>query len=250
MESVDVSVTALNLSLDDPYHQSIYGEEKTVFQKNEAVYLKIYPAYAESNYSLVATGGSISKHNTALNETVTETLTFAKEKEATLSRDPVGSVSVSWVAGSGSLVFDGRRAYSTTEILGVAQATYQAKYDRLKLVTSESMTADVVLVVAESETHGKASIDVEYEVPLIDPDLPVSVTLTIRDIVSDTPIPNAQVSVSGHGVSFSGTADGGGQVTIPNLERGKTYDVVAQASGYFSSNVDYLNNDSFTVPTV
>jgi hypothetical protein len=75
-----------------------------------------------------------------------------------------------------------------------------------------------------------------------------NVTLSVRDVITTEPIKNATVRVFKGGVIFEGVTDFNGDITVPELVKGETYDVKITAEGYFSSGEDYLNNDSFTVP--
>lgn len=75
---------------------------------------------------------------------------------------------------------------------------------------------------------------------------PKDVTLTIRDYIDDTVIPNALVTVTGVGLNFNGYTNSLGQVHVGTLKPG-TYQLIISATGYQSSTADILQNDRFTV---
>lgn len=76
---------------------------------------------------------------------------------------------------------------------------------------------------------------------------PKSVTLVIKDYATDTVIVGADVTVTGpDSYTFTGVSDALGKVSLGTRAPGQ-YQLIATATGYQDSDLDFLANDTFTV---
>lgn len=100
---------------------------------------------------------------------------------------------------------------------------------------SEYEVIDKLSITVEKST--RANIDVKF---------------IIKDIANDRTIKDAQIIIDQEEnedfESLSGVSDDNGEV-IFNLMQGETYQIYTIAEGYIDSDKDYINNDTFTVPT-
>lgn len=238
---------SISLELDDDYHISLYGESKSEFSKTEIVYLKVKPPYSENPYAILTSAGSCVKHSQNNLETITEDLTFENTSGVELSDTPIGTVSTTWVAGSSAAVLiSGKTITTTDKKIGILRCEYEIQFDRLQLTVSQNMTdSSVIVMVGYDDSYASLTVDyIETTTTLSD------IVLIIKDIVSDEIIKDANVVVSLNGIqTYSGVTNSNGKVTIPDLIVGSTYDLKVTATNYLDSDVDYLNNDSFTVPS-
>ena len=239
------------LVLDQDYLILEYGENKQTFKPSENAYLKLYPAYSEFPYTIMTSEGVCTKKNTDSLFTYTDKIAFINKASATLSYKPHGSVTTEWIAGAGGTVLINEKILTTSEkVIGILKCTYSIKFDRLQLVAPVTFTDEKIIVVAhyDDETKvGSTSISVNYlDSTTISK---VNVELTIKDISDDKIIPGASVTVSlSNVVLFTGISNEKGTVTIPLLTKGVTYDLKVTVTNFINSDLDYLNNDSFTVP--
>lgn len=236
------------LELDGDYHISLYGSEKSTFSKTELVYLKVKPIYSVEPYTIQTSAGACVKNSQGLIEEKIEFLAFANTNSASLSYEPIGSVTTEWTSGNGgSVLKNGRVMKTNSPALAILKCTYEIKYDRLKLTVPSSLEDTEVLVMVGSELYGYDTETVDYTGTA---GTLVDVTLTIKDVMTDAVIPEATVEISKSGiVLFTGVSNASGELTVPGIcATGETYDIKTTASLYFDSDVDYLNNDSFTVP--
>jgi len=255
-DSVTYSPTSISIELDGDYHITLYGEDKSEFAKTEIVYLKVSPPYSETEYEILTSKGTCNISARNNRETVIDLLAFENETSASLSNLPYGAVSTEWIAGSGSSVLIDEAAITTTDkVIGILKCTYEKEFDRLQLTVSQDMSDDQVIVMVGSEINGYDSITVDYSITIDysgeagTDSILRSVTLIIKDIVSDAIISGASVIVTLSGTEiFNGTSNENGKVTIQNMIIGSTYDLMVTATNYLNSDADYLNNDSFTVP--
>lgn len=239
--------SSIILELDDKYHVSLYGEELSEFSRTQMVYLKMFPTYAEKPYEILTSEGECTIDSRDNVEEVIDLLVFADEKSAELSGFPVNEVVTEWVAGPDVPVLITERQITTPEkVVGILKCTYYKAFDRLKLRVDEDMESSSVIVLVKND--GDSAYE---EVPYTGTEVRLrNITLVIKDIVSDDPIPNADVVVSLSKITvFSGITNANGKVTIFDLIEGATYDLSVKATDYIDSDEDYLNNDSFTVPS-
>lgn len=76
---------------------------------------------------------------------------------------------------------------------------------------------------------------------------PKNVTLVIKDYSTDTVVEGADVIVTGpDAYSFAGVTDALGKVYLGVRQPGQ-YTLLATATGYQDSDLDFLANDTFTV---
>lgn len=238
---------SISIELDEDYHIKMYGEAKTEFDKSEIVYMKVTPTNSEVPYTILTSEGECTITSPDSVEEVTEQLIFEDEKIAELSNTPEGEVTTTWITGNEDTVLISEKEITTAEnVVGILECTYSIKFDRLQLHVNSDIESDVILVVVENES-AKTSQTVDFigaTSTLRD------VTLVIKNIVSDEVIAGAEVTVSLEGNEiFSGFSNVNGKVTIQDMIEGATYDLDVKATNYLDSDSDYLNNDSFTVPS-
>jgi len=89
------------------------------------------------------------------------------------------------------------------------------------------------------------TVTVDEVAPIVD------VKLVIKDIANDSIISNANINITCEDIDDflekKGISDENGECSF-KLQSGETYQLKVTANGYISSDIDYLNNDSFTVP--
>jgi len=246
-ESTSSDLSA-ELELDGEYHVSLYGIEKISFSINELVYLKVRPIYSVEPYTIQISSGSCKKVNQGNVEEIVEYLSFKNTTSASLSYMPIGCISTEWSAGSaGSVLISGNVITIPSSALAILKCTYEIEFDRLCLTAPSNLSDEEILVMVGSDLYGYADISVDYSGGI---GIITDITLTIKDVMSDDIIPDATIELSKEGiVLFTGTSNAEGEITIQGIcSTGETYDIKTTATSYFDSDVDYLNNDSFTVP--
>jgi len=247
------------LELDDDYHLTLYLADKTEFYRTQEVYLKVKPQYSVESYEIIASDGSCTKFSQGNVETITENLSFPKTSSATLSYLPIGNVSYTWKAGSGTVLIDGRTVSVNKPVVGILECVYDVNFDRLKLTVPATFTGYEVMVVVGSELYGYADLTVSYvnitgstssgsgDPPEQDLGL-ADVIITIKDIYTNEIIPYADIRISKGGTSiYSGSGNILGRVVVSNLVIGEVYDIEVSKADYIDSGDDYLSNDTFTV---
>lgn len=238
-----------SLEVDSDYFETVNGEDKSTYSPTDEVFLKCIPPSSVESYALHSSIGTLTKIHSDILFEVTETISFKKSSTASLSNEPYSITSHSWVgADKGTVSFSGYTVTGSSEIVGLLEVTYMVKGDRLSLTgcTSDQDEYDVLCLVEYTEEMSDATVSFEQgdgtgEV--------VNVKFTVKDAITDIKIPDATVTVSGHGVDTTQISNENGEVLFTGLVRGNTYDIETVASGYHNSGEDYLNNDSFTVPT-
>ncbi len=239
------------LSLDTEYNRDFYElgdtESKTVFLPEEIAYLKILPCAAALPYSLGSSLGVLTVANLNVLYDYTEDVTFVHSREGLLSFIPTGTVIYEWIGNDGgSPTFVNKGILLPTKIIGILRCTYTVLGDRLKLSDAELEDAPYSVLCVANYGTDNTTATVNFDRG----DVPseVSLEISVIDMCTGDPIPDATVQVAG---LPSGITDETG-VYSPNskVTTGESYGLVVSASGYTTSDVDFIKNDSFTVPFV
>jgi hypothetical protein len=242
-----------SIELDNDYFEVINEEERTTFLINDTVYLKIYPCFDLDNYELTSSYGSLSIATKNIIYEEEEDISFAATDEGSLSYFPYSITSYEWIGNDcGTPTFSDRNISVPSKSTGILRVVYEVKGDRLKLSNADLSGYDdgySVLCVAEHDSGEISSLSVNFEGSDTDQVI-TDVNMIIKDVITEEPIPDASIVVTKSGDTiFTGNANESGEILIPDLVRGETYNIITTAVGYFSSAEDYLNNDYFTVPT-
>lgn len=72
------------------------------------------------------------------------------------------------------------------------------------------------------------------------------ITLVVKNVANDVVIQSANITITDGTNIYTGVSDTNGEC-IFSLYTNINYDVIITASGFIDSNIDYLNNDSFTI---
>jgi hypothetical protein len=249
-ETSEISQT-YSLEVDSDYFETVNGESKTTYFPTDEVFLKCIPPSSVEAYSLHSSIGTLTKTHSDVLFEVTETISFKKSSTASLGSIPYSIVSHSWIgADKGSVSFSGGTATVSSEIVGLLEVTYMVKGDRLSLTGCSSEQDVFEALCLDEYTEERTDTTVSFEQSEGEEgEQIVSVKFTVKDAVTDSKIPDASVTISGNGFNETQISNENGEVVFSGLIRGNTYDIETVASGYYSSGEDYLNNDSFTVPT-
>lgn len=227
----------LSLDLDEERN-----EDKSTFIAGEKAYLRLFRG-AEDPYVVESSGGitQIEATNVPLNVTE-EYLIFANVKEATLQYKPYGAVSYSWVGrNGGNPVFNGKLVLLAVEAIAVLKCSYTTLFDRLSVKFDEA--GPVIVFVLQAATNASTYLVVTFGAGVLTEPVPYS--LEVKDFCSDTLLAGVTVYLDG---AMIGQTDVNGVVQLGALTPGRTYQVRMQKDGFVDSNMDKLNNDSFTVP--
>lgn len=248
------SASSYKMEIDTEYNEIIYEENKSNFEPGEDIYLKLFPGESVETYSLSASEGVLTVSTKNILYDVEDQITFAYSKQGSLSYVPDSITSYEWLGEDGGTpVFSGQNIVLSVEKTAVLKVSYKTKGDRLKLSDVVDLGEEFTVICASIFSSGNvASQTISFQETdsedSEDSETITDVLLTFKDIITEIPVSGAQISVSGNSFSFTGITDSLGKINIPNLERGKTYNLFASATGYQDSNTDHLNNDSFTVP--
>ena len=244
----DGSSFSASLSLDAEYNEAVYLVEKSSFEPAEIAYLKLIPGWDIKPYSLGSSFGNLQSLNKGIEFDVEEYLNFGCEDTKTLQNLPNGVVAYVWEGTNlGIPLFTGTTVTIPVSGVGRLKCTYKTLGDRLQLVNTDMGESEYEIFCAVCYDDGtKATLSVSFDDDSDNAGDPVNLEILVTDICSEEPIPNASVQIDGLG---SGTTDANGifRLGTPAIA-GQTYDIKTTALNYEDSDVDFLNNDSFTVP--
>ncbi len=239
------------MEVDSSYFETNNGENKSIFSPSDIVFLRLFPPLSFESYTLFSSCGELSIETADILYEFEEEILFPQTKIAALNLTPYQILSFSWIGNQPeSVSFIGKNVLIPTEKTAILKIKYTVKGDRLKLKnTNIDDFSYPVLCVAEYEKN-KVYSSVSFEKGETESiaNSIINVALTIVDVVTNMPIENALVQVSGNNVSFSDRSNVKGTVIVPNVTRGRKYNVSVIAVGYYGTDEDYLNNDTFTVP--
>jgi len=237
-----------SLSLDSDYNETTYNEEsKSSFLPNETAYLKLLPGVSEKAYSLGSSFGNFTLASRGVLYDYTEDINFVSSKEGALSFKPNAGVTYEWMGNNGGTpLFVDKAIILQNDTIGILRCSYKVLGDRLKLSNADlSLTDYAVLCVVLYEDHNAISLSVSF---LVSDEIPAEVSLdvVVRDMCTGDVIPGASIVIEG--VQSGTTGDDGVFSPTPKIMTGQEYSIRATASGYVSSDVDFLKNDSFLIP--
>lgn len=222
------------------------NNDQVEFAIGSDVFVKIMPT-GDNNDFFSVNVGNVVKIDSNIPQVVTdEEVSFANSNTANLNYRPSGPVSWSWVGvACGNPNFKGREINLTSNAIGVLKCTYTTYFDRLKVTYSGVDEADVLLVCI------RGAVQDSLVIPFVADNVTGAtkdVTITVRDYCSDSIVSYANITVWGTGFAEqSFVCNDAGQVIIPDLVIGQTYNIKVTASGYRDSDQDSLDNASFIV---
>jgi len=245
-------VSSASLSLDTDKNTSYYGAEKSTFEINDIVYLKLIPGVSTQNYTLGSSYGDLILSQQDLPYLIEEFLNFENTKEIELSYipyvlDPTYIFESEWIGDDiGIILRADKKITIVSEGIGILKCTYWTLGDRLQLSNcSLSYTEYDVLCLAEFNDSSKASTSISFEGGAA---TTAYISVVVKNICNDEVIPNATVTITGANFSQSGYTDSNGKYTTTAKGTvGSTYSILITASGYDNSNLDILKNDSFVL---
>jgi len=241
-----------DISLDDAYNRSFYElgetETKTVFAPEEIAFLKIIPGAASLPYVLGSNLGTLSLANSDVLFDFEEEIHFIISSIETLSHLPDGDVTYSWIGNDGGTpLFSGSLITITSDVIGILMCSYKTYGDRLKLsnAVSDEDEYDVLCVASYGDDN-----NISTTVGFSNDEVPTEVSLEVRviDMCTGDPIPGATVLVEGFSSGITdedGLFNPGGKILT-----GSSYDILVSAPDYVTSDIDFIKNDSFTVPII
>ena len=242
---------SLSLELDADYNASVYGQTKSSFAPGETAYLRLTPGGGV--YTMASSAGNVGRAASNVPYPVEDDLTFANEKSASLSADPLTAVDWEWLGKSGGTpLFDGRNVFVSAPVTAVLHCEYTAKGDRLRLtVTSADMAGRDELPVVVSVVQGGETVSATVAFSVSDEDGggdtdPVPVDIEVKSYCDDSVIAGATVYINGVSV---GTTNANGMVYAGYLTPGVEYSLRATHPDFISSDTDVLSNDRFVIST-
>lgn len=233
--------TSLSLVLD-----SEKNDDKTEFDSGETVYLLCYAENSEP-YLVTSSAGSTRIVTTDITVDVEdEIVAFANSDSGSLAYPPLlaRSMSYEWIGDNGGVpIFEGSNITLPEAITGILQCTYKTLVDRISLVWVGEGTVLVAVIQTIDEEQYTASQQVVYtELDLT----PVPYDLEIKDFCDDEIVEGVEVLLDGVSI---GTTNASGIIYLGELVPGSTHDLKMIKTGFLDSDLDKLNNDSFTVPS-
>lgn len=258
-----------SLELDEEYNKSYYRkkESKVIFDYTESAFLKVLPSKSLNiKYEESTSNGVVVIQDANVSEDFEENLTFANTNTAELKYPPDGTVTFTWkgktstslsnsgqtVTASVNTVFSETEEITTSKPLGTAICKYKILYDRLKLswngAVPEDNTQVVVIVEYNNTDKSSASCEIQFtNFGFRD------VELIIRNIATDKGVSDATVIVT-NSIDEMDTQTvesvEGGRALFTNLKVGQEYKISVTHTDYIATELDYLNNNFFTVPEV
>ncbi|MDY6903679.1 MAG: hypothetical protein SWH61_03245 [Thermodesulfobacteriota bacterium] len=253
---------ALSLSLATDQIVAYYGEEKSVFESGKPCFFKLSGLARNvsgdtiGTYQYQSTLGALSVLSDKMPDTVTEDLTFAYEREASLSQTPIGGFTGEWIGNSGgSFVVQGKTVRLAQPGVGILRCTYASYATILRLagVTLPQGVEEIPVLVAAIAGERTAEQEVTYEQSAdAESSETRDVELEVLDICTDDPVTGAKVYLDGE--LQDQTTDANGKITLSDLTVGQQYQLKVTATvddgasgDYVSSDTDTLTNDWFIV---
>lgn len=222
---------SLRLELDEDANNGA-----TSFSVGDDVYFRFISSSSEA-YTIEVSDGSAIKSASNIHYPIEdEEVQFANTNEGSLTYLPVVGVTTSWLGVSGGTpVFDGSTVNLNNDVTAILNCTYSTKGDRLKL--SGFTVSKVLIVVIQGENQAS------YALSIVDVSTgPTPYQLQVKDFCDDGILSGVAVYLNG---SYKGLSNSEGLVSLGDLSPGSSYTLRMVKTGYISSDVDALNNDSF-----
>lgn len=237
--------SGLQLSLDSEMNAgaSTFKASTSEFWA-EAAYCMLFPVGYDVPYSFSVSKGSVARESTRLPFVVTdEVVTFTNSTSGSLSYIPnADGVSWEWDGAVGpNPVFDLSSITLPSSFSGVLKCSYTAYYDSLKV---ECLEAGDVLLVVSQEGYGDASLSITFEAS----EGMRTVRITAKNFCTGEVVPSATIELTGpSGFSLIASTGADGVLVAGQLHIGSTYTMKITAAGFTDSDLDSLDNASFTV---
>lgn len=232
----------LRLGLDNDAN-----EGKTSFVPGKTAYLQIHYS---SSYTYESSGGTIKVSATKIPLKIEdECITFANADTGYLSYIPDGSVAYSWVGNDGgNPTFELNKVSLSNPAVAVLKCSYTTLGDRLSLKFSE--IGEVVVYAALKNEESETSITVSFESDPEDPEdpedpTPVAYELEVKNYCTDEILSGVTVYLDEVDI---GQTNASGIIALGALIPGSYHTLKMARAGLINSELDKLNNDSFTVP--
>jgi hypothetical protein len=241
------------LSLDTDKNTAYYGDAKSTFSPADIAYLKIFPAASIQSYTLVASYGTFALNQANVPYPIVEYLNFAYVKEMDLTYDPYiasgYTFTSEWVGNDiGTILRADKKITIPTAGVGRLKCTYYALGDRLSLSNCSLSyeTYSILCMAGYSDADTTlASASISFEGGAV---TTAKISVVVKDVCTQTVIPNATVLITGANFSQTGLTDGDGKYTTSAEGTvGSTYTIKITATGYNDTDLDILSNDSFVL---
>ncbi len=132
----------LSCDLDEDKHVEVYGEAKSRFLVGETAYIRVFRYPPDKILRYETSDGTLGVAGSGVAE-LTDRLTFANAKEASLGKPADSIQNVYWYGRSGGgLDLDIDKITLASEVVAVADVTYRASFQRFAL-TLRSIPSDV-----------------------------------------------------------------------------------------------------------
>lgn len=254
--TVSFELTSLDdrteISLDDEYNRTVYqlndDETKSTFAPSEIAYLKLLPSSTQKPYTLGSSLGNLGLANSGIVYDYEEDINFILENKGELSFIPYGSVSYRWIGNDGGTPsFADGIINLPSDVIGILRCTYTVLGDRLKLTNADFEDNTYgVLCLAIYSPDDITSMTVNFDRG-VEPS-EVFLEVQVVDMCTGDPVPNALVQVEG---IDSGYTDDDGLILLnQKVVTGQEYDIRVTADDYVSTDLDFIRNDSFTIPII
>ncbi len=247
-ETVETIENNLEINADD-------NQGKTSFYDSDTVKIRFYTS-SNSSYSVHSSIGTARKSYRNIRFSYTEDIVFTDALSASLTYKPSNVISTQWLGKSlGSADIQGNTITLKSKGSGILRITYYASYDLIEFSIPRVYSDTNALVYADQQgTVASININITPRYSVTNPENqsaddtqsesePVQYTLTVLDYTTNEPVPGAAVYLNG--VCIGQTA-ADGSIYLGKLLSG-AYTLFMSKAGYFNSNEDGLNNDSFTV---
>lgn len=242
------SESSVTLEIDSDYNKEYYGETKTQFQPGDVVFLKLSGVESGRSYLMESSFGLLTVKASGINIEIEERIDFFHVEKEELSNIPSSEVTMEWVGNNHGIVdISGidLAVRSGKRVTGSLDCTYDSEIIRIQLSNTNIKDVDeydiLVSVFFDDDDILSCSVPFEREEETDE----VDVDIQVLDMCTGNPIPGAFITMPGR---ISANADSNGLLSVGVLNKGHEYDITVTATGYESSDVDPLKNDSFIIP--
>lgn len=225
----------------------------------DEVKVKVYDSGLDVASKYSSGGAPVTPTISGQIESVTEAITFTNG-EARLSYPLDSNLTITYdnhaVGSPDPIIGTKRRAMTVNEFIDNAElykvyatVTYLTGYDEYKTTippSYENDSFDVWFEFTGCDGVEAVSASVEEAEMDVTTEDPVPYELEATDYCSDADVEGVAVTMDG---DYMGLTNGDGIISLGDLVPGTTHTLKLTKTGYQDSDLDNLNNDSFTVPT-